>query len=60
MCWGSSVKTVDDNRLNKLIRKADSALGEEFESTVEVLERRILRKCLLSTARHTVDILEHL
>lgn len=30
-CWGSRLKTADANRLNKLIRKAASALGLELE-----------------------------
>ncbi|KAK3557719.1 hypothetical protein QTP86_000324 [Hemibagrus guttatus] len=46
VCRGSRVKTDDDNRLNKLVRKAGSVKGVELESLAEVSERRMLRNLL--------------
>ena len=52
VCWDSRLKAADPNRLNKLVWKAGSVLGVEHESSVEVSEKRMLRK-LLSTMDNT-------
>ncbi|KAM4580370.1 uncharacterized protein PAE49_005246 [Odontesthes bonariensis] len=61
VCWGSSIRASDSNRLDKIIRKAGSVLGQKLESLETVVERRT-RKKLLSIMdnkqhplHHTVD-----
>lgn len=41
MCWGSRVKTVDANRIDKIIGKTASV---ELDSLVVVSEKRMLHK----------------
>ena len=31
-CWGSGLKVADNNRLNKLIRRAGDVVGEELDT----------------------------
>ncbi|KAM4588018.1 RNA-binding protein Raly isoform 3-T4 [Odontesthes bonariensis] len=61
VCWGSSIRASDSNRLDKIIRKAGSVLGQKLESLETMVERRT-RKKLLSIMdniqhplHHTVD-----
>ncbi|KAI2649597.1 RNA-directed DNA polymerase from mobile element jockey [Labeo rohita] len=44
VCWGSSLRVRDINRLNRIIRKAGHVVGEELDSLTEVSERRMLSK----------------
>ncbi|KAL0151264.1 hypothetical protein M9458_053455 [Cirrhinus mrigala] len=44
VCWGSSLRVRDINRLNIIIRKAGHVVGEELDSLTEVSERRMLSK----------------
>lgn len=44
LCWGSRVRAVDANRINKLIRKAGFGLGLELDSLVVVSESGMLCK----------------
>jgi gmma-aminobutyric acid receptor subunit gamma len=46
VCWGSSIRASDSNRLDKIIRKAGSVLGLRLESLETVVERRTLKKVL--------------
>ncbi|KAK0147064.1 RNA-directed DNA polymerase from mobile element jockey [Merluccius polli] len=46
VCWGSSIRASDSNRLNKIIRKAGSVLGFKRVSLESVMERRMLNKLL--------------
>ncbi|KAK0135417.1 RNA-directed DNA polymerase from mobile element jockey [Merluccius polli] len=46
VCWGSSIRASDSNRLNKIIRKAGSVLGFKLVSLESVMERRMLNKLL--------------
>lgn len=41
VCWGSKLRVVDNNRLNKLIRKVSNTAGEELVSLMAVPERRM-------------------
>ena len=43
-CWGSRLRIVHANRLNKLIRKANDVVGVELDSLMAVSERRMLSK----------------
>ena len=43
-CWGSGLKVTDNNRLNKLIRRAGDVVGEELDTLMTVAERRMLSK----------------
>ncbi|KAJ0033751.1 hypothetical protein NQD34_000858 [Periophthalmus magnuspinnatus] len=44
VCWGSSLRVRDTNRLNKIIRKAGHVVGEELDSLTVVSDRRMLTK----------------
>ena len=46
MCWGSSIRASDTNRLDKIIKKAGSVLGLRQESFETMVERRMLNKLL--------------
>ena len=46
VCWGGNATGRDMDRLNKLIKKAGSCVGENLESLVIILEDRRLRKAL--------------
>ncbi|KAK0139056.1 Somatostatin [Merluccius polli] len=46
VCWGSSIRASDTNRLDKIIKKAGSVLGLRLESFESVVERRTLKKLL--------------
>ena len=46
VCWGSSIRASDTNRLDKIIKKAGSVLGRRLESFNTVVERRTLNKLL--------------
>ncbi|KAM3860331.1 chondrolectin [Diretmus argenteus] len=46
VCWGSSIKAADTNRLDKLLRRAASVLGTSLEPVSAVAERRMLSKLL--------------
>ena len=46
VCWGSSLRVRDTNRLNKIIKKAGHVVGEELDSLTVVSERRMLSKIL--------------
>ena len=43
-CWSSGLKVADNNRLNKLIRRAGDVVGEELDTLMTVAERRMLSK----------------
>ena len=43
-CWGSGLRAVDFNRLDKLVRKASNVVGVELDSLAVVSERRSLAK----------------
>ncbi|KAM4544613.1 delta-sarcoglycan isoform 2-T2 [Odontesthes bonariensis] len=58
VCWGSSIRASDSNRLDKIIRKASSVLGQKLESLETVVERRT-RKKLLSSMDSTQHPLHH-
>ena len=45
-CWGSSAKKGEMGRLNKLVKKASSVVGEKMDSVEEVGERRMGDKLL--------------
>ena len=49
VCWGSSIRASDTNRLDKIIKKAGYALGLRLESFETVVERRTLNKLLSIT-----------
>ena len=61
VCWGSSIRASDTNRLDKIIKKAGSVLGLRLESFETVVERRTLNKLLSimdndqHPLHHTVD-----
>lgn len=44
--WGAGIKAKDANRLNKLIRKAESVVGSKLVTLEEVVEDRTLVKLL--------------
>ncbi|XP_059209473.1 immunoglobulin lambda-like polypeptide 1 [Centropristis striata] len=44
--WGVGIKARDANRLNKLIRKAESVVGSKLVTLEEVVEDRMLAKLL--------------
>ena len=46
VCWGTSMKAKDTNRLNKLIRKADSIGGSRLATLEEVVEQMMMTKLL--------------
>ena len=48
VCWGSSIRASDTNRLDKTIKKAGSVLGLKLESFESVVERRTLKNCFPS------------
>ena len=43
-CWGEGVRTADKNRLDKLIRKASSVVGDAQQTVQKVAEARTLNK----------------
>uniref|UniRef100_A0A3Q1JNA6 C-type lectin domain-containing protein n=1 Tax=Anabas testudineus TaxID=64144 RepID=A0A3Q1JNA6_ANATE len=57
VCWGGSIRSRDNNKLNKLIRKAGSVLGLHY-STADV-EWRMLNKLLniMESSSHPLHIL---
>ncbi|KAI3356958.1 hypothetical protein L3Q82_003595 [Scortum barcoo] len=61
VCWGSSIRASDTNRLDKIIKKAGSVLGLRLESFETVVERRMLNRLLSimdndqHPLHHTVD-----
>ncbi|KAI3371529.1 hypothetical protein L3Q82_024120 [Scortum barcoo] len=61
VCWGSSIRAGDNNRLDKIIKKAGSVLGLRLESFETVVERRMLNRLLSimdndqHPLHHTVD-----
>lgn len=54
VCWGGSMKVADTKRLNKLIGKAKSVVGEDPDSLNTVAERRTLcrLKSIIDNADH--------
>ena len=44
VCWGSSLRVADANRLNKLIRKASDVVGVKLDTLTVVSDRRMLSK----------------
>ena len=44
LCWGGSLKVADIKRLNKLIKKADSVLGEELDPLETAADRRVVSR----------------
>lgn len=44
VCWGGGAHMGDLNRVNKLIKKAGSVVGTEFDMIQHVAEKRILSK----------------
>lgn len=59
VCWGSSIGADDNNRLNKLIKKAISVIGCKPDTFEVVVERRTLNK-LLSIMDNPDHPLHHL
>ena len=43
VCWGSSIRASDTNRLNKLIKKASSVIGCKQDTLEALVERRTLK-----------------
>ena len=46
VCWGCSVGVCDKERLNKLIKKATSVVGQKLETVDSVFEKRLVTKVL--------------
>lgn len=46
VCWGSSIRVSDSNRLDKIIKKAGSVLGLKLEPLEIVVKRMLLNKML--------------
>ena len=46
ICWGSSIRTRDLKRINKLIRKAGSVLGGTLETLEMIVQKRMLHKLM--------------
>ena len=46
VCWGSNISARDTNRINKLIRKAGTIVGQNLETFESVRDRRSLNKLL--------------
>lgn len=44
VCWGEGARLGDRNRVNKLVKKAGSVVGIEFDTAQQVAEWRILSK----------------
>ena len=44
VCWGGSVTRHDEGRLDKLVKKASSTAGFDFDSLLVTLEKRIEKK----------------
>ncbi|MBN3314359.1 RTJK polymerase, partial [Atractosteus spatula] len=44
VCWGSGIRAVDSNRLNKLIRRASSVIGSGLDPLEVVAERTMVSK----------------
>ena len=42
--FSSELKVTDNNRLNKLIRRASNVMGEELDTLTTVAERRMLSR----------------
>ena len=45
--WGAGIKAKDANRLNKLIKKAESVVGSKLVTLEEVAENRMLAELLV-------------
>ena len=45
VCWGSSIRASDTNRLYKIVKKAGSVLGLRLESFETVVERECRINC---------------
>lgn len=45
-CWGSGMKAADEDRINKLLKKAGSVLGSNLDPVRAVAERRMLKRLL--------------
>ena len=54
VCWGGGIKAGEQNKLNKLIKKASSVVGLRMESVQSVAERRIRDKlkAMLANTSH--------
>ena len=54
VCWGGNTKKRDTNRLDKLVKRASSVIGEQMEDIVTVQERRSLDRLLsiMDNVRH--------
>ena len=54
VCWGGGIKAGEQNKLNKIIKKASSVVGLQMESLKSVAERRIRDKLnsILSNTSH--------
>ena len=54
VCWGSSIRDKDVKRLNKLVKKAGSVLGESPDSLETVVERctHNKRKAIMVSVSH--------
>ena len=59
LCWGSSIRASDSNRLDKIIKRAGSVFGLRVESFETVVERRTLNK-LLSVMDNDQHPLHHM
>ena len=46
VCWGRSVGVSDRGKLNKLIKKAGSVVGQKLENIELTFEKRLLKKVL--------------
>ena len=55
VCWGGSVMDKDAKRLNKLVKKAGSVLGERLDSLETVMER-----CTNNKMQAIMDNVSHL
>ena len=55
-CWSSGLKSTDNNRLNKLIRRAGDVMGEKLDTLMTVAERRMLskRQSILDNVTHSL------
>ncbi|KAK0148535.1 putative RNA-directed DNA polymerase from transposon BS [Merluccius polli] len=52
--WGAGIRTKDANRLNKLIKKAESVVGSQLVTVEEVVEERMLAKLLPTMATPSI------
>ena len=44
VCWGGNASERDTGRLNKLIKKASSSVGQPLDQLEQILENRLSRK----------------